>query len=422
MTTNFATIIERLAPFRDKLRKLEQEGTFLFHRQIEGAADSSTQIEGRNVVLLASNNYLGLANHPRVVESVRKGVGRFGFGSGSSRVLAGTMTVHRELEEKLAWFKGTEDCLLYSTGYMANLGVICGLARAGDAVIVDALDHASIIDGVRQSGARMRNFPHGDINELRNKLRSQQATENKLVVVDAVYSMDGDVCDLPSHASIAAEENAIFVADDAHGTGVLGATGRGTCEHFGLTGKIDVMVGTLSKALGGVGGFAVGSRDIISFLRESSRPYIFNTSLPPVCCIAASTAIDVLIDEPQRLQKLRQNADYLRNGLKNIGFDTLDSQITPIIPVLIGDEQKLMQIVKMLLERSIMTSPVMWPACKPNASRIRMSVMATHEKHEQDLVLDVMKDAFTRFGPFDFARGGAAEDFVGLRSEATSLS
>lgn len=413
----FAPVFGRVSPFLTKLHQMEADGTYFWGRQLEAGSAAKTRAAGRDVILLASNNYLGLTTHPKVVAAAQEAVKLYGFGSGSARVLSGTMRAHRELEEKLAWFKGAEDCLLYSTGYMANVGLISSLVGPGDTVILDSLDHASIIDGARMSGARMRVFKHNNLADLRKKLGAVSPERLCLVVADGVFSMDGDLCDLPGLVQLSEKYGFILMLDDAHGTGVLGATGRGTCEHFHLEGRVDLVMGTLSKSLAGVGAFVTGSKDLTFYLRHASRPFIFNTSLPPAACAAASAAIDVLIEEPELLTRLRENADHLRNGLERLGFDTLDSSVTPIIPVLIGDEYKLTRITRRLFERGIMASAVIWPACRKNSSRLRMSVMATHTRDDLDYVLAVMEDIHREFGPFKYVREAAAENFIGLEEE-----
>lgn len=343
-TENLLRVFERAEPFITKLHQMEEEDNYFYFRQLEEASSAHTQVFGKDYILLSSNNYLGLTTHPKVITAATEALSRYGFGSGSARPLSGTMKAHRELEEKLAWFKGKQDCLIYSTGYMANIGLITSLVGAGDTIILDRLSHASIIDGAKMSGAKTRFFKHNDYDDLQHKLASDLSSNKDhlcLVVVDSVYSMDGDVADLPRLAQLSRENRFLLLVDDAHGTGVLGATGRGAVEHFHLEEEIDLVMGTLSKSLGSMGAFVAGDRDLIYYLRHTSRPFIFNTSLPPIACAAASAAIDVLLDEPQLLDKLRANSDYLKSGLQHLGFDTLDSKLTPIIPVLIGSENKL---------------------------------------------------------------------------------
>lgn len=335
----------------------------------------------RELLMLASNNYLGLANDPRIANAVRAAAQAAGAGSGASRHISGSMEAHSLLESRLAAFKGTDAAVLYNTGYMANVGIISALMGPEDAVFSDELNHASIIDGCRMSGSAKEVFRHSDMSDLENRLARSRA-RHKLIVTDAVFSMDGDLAKLGEIVELAHRYDAWTMVDEAHATGVFGRNGRGLVDHLGLTGRIDIIMGTLGKALGGFGAFAAGSRKLVDFLINRSRMLIFTTALPPHVCAGAIAAIDILLSEPERVTRLHQLASAYRGRLSAAGLDLCGS-VTPVVPVRIGPEDRTLAIARMLWESSLFTIAIRPPTVPAGTCRIRTTVMATHS--EKDL-------------------------------------
>ncbi len=373
-------------------------------KEISGSPTAPTvMIEGREALMFCSNSYLGLADHPAVKKAVREAVDRYGLGSGGSRLISGTADVHRRLEKTIAAFKGCEDAIVFTTGYQANVGTITAfmdgvhradvsgfnLFRRPDVILSDELNHASIIDGCRLCRQRTVVYRHRDLKHLESLLKKYRKAR-KLIVTDAVFSMDGDIAPLPGIVRLARGYEATVMIDEAHSTGVLGKTGRGIKEHFHLEGQVEVVMGTLSKALGGLGGYVTGSRELVDFLRISSRSYIFSTAFPPAIAAGVIAAIEEIKKNPGLIDTLWRNVDMLRTGLQKRGFDTLGSE-TPIIPVHIGEEKKAIETARMLLERRIFAPCVRWPAVAHGSGRIRLTVMANHTpEHIQSLL-----EAFT---------------------------
>ncbi len=375
---------------REELDRLEKQDLSRKLRIIDSCDGPTIKIAQDEYILLCSNDYLGLTQHPKVKEKAKEAIERFGCGSGASRLISGTFSLHDELEKRLAEFKKTEAALVFASGYAANLGVISSLAGKGDVIIVDKLNHASIIDGCRLSEADLRVYPHKNMVFLEKILKQTQNKRLRLIITDGVFSMDGDIAPLPEIVDLAEKYNALVMVDDAHGTGVLGKEGRGTVEYFDLDGHIDIQMGTLSKALGSLGGFIAGSNVLIEYLINKARSFIYSTALAPVQVATALASLEVIQTEPQLQLRLLQNVRYLKEGLQSIGFDTMESP-TQIIPVFIGDTAKTMQASKFLYENGIFVPAIRPPTVPKGKSRLRLSLMATHTTVHLDKVLAVFK-------------------------------
>jgi glycine C-acetyltransferase len=349
--------------------------------------------------MYASYSYLGLIGHPRINAAAKAAIDRFGTGTHGVRSLAGSLTLHQELEEKIAEFKGTEAAITYSSGYVTNLTVVSTLVGRGDYVISDKLNHASIVDGCLMSGAKFVRFRHNDMESLEQRLMQADTDGEaaKLVIADSVFSMDGDITDFPRMVQLCRKYNAWLMIDEAHSVGVLGKTGRGIEEHFGMPGSIDIKMGTLSKTIPSVGGYVAGKRDIIEYLRHASRAYIFSAALPPAQAAAAKTAFDVILEEPWRVEKLNANTRRFIDGLKARGFDTLNTQ-TAIVPVLCGSDERAFDITARAQRRDIFVLPVVSPAVPPGLARLRATVTAAHEPADIDHAMEVIGAAGKEVG------------------------
>ena len=374
--------------YRTRLDALARRSLLRRLRTIESAPGTEVELEGHRVLLLSSNNYLDLATHPRVTEAAINAIRRYGVGAGASRLVCGSLRPHRELEERLAAFKRVEAALVFTTGYQANLGLIPTLAEERAVIYADRLCHASLIDGCRLCEASLRIYRHRDHAHLSRLLQKSHAPA--LVVTDGVFSMDGDVAPLPELYKVVGQSDATLVVDDAHGTGVMGETGRGTVEHCGLEGQPIVQMGTLSKALGGLGGFVAGSRDLINYLMNRARPFIYTTALPPALAAAAIAALEVIEAEPERRARLWSLRHRLHEGIRQVGFDTLDSQ-SPIIPLLVGDTDAALALSEALLAHDIYAPAIRPPTIPAGTSRIRMSVTAGHTPEQIDYVLEALR-------------------------------
>jgi 8-amino-7-oxononanoate synthase len=372
--------------FEQELAQREREHQLRRLLRIDSAQGPSVLLDGHSVLLLCSNNYLGLAEHPALTQAAAAAMERYGFGSGASRLISGNSALHEELESRIASFKGSESAMVFNSGYAANTGVIPALAGEGDALFSDELNHASIIDGCRLSRATTLVYRHRDPDHLESLLSASAAARRKVIVTDGVFSMDGDIAPLPDLVLLAERYGAILMLDDAHGTGVLGDRGRGTAEHFGLAGRVPVQMGTLGKALGSFGAYVAGDRDLIRYLLNISRSYIFSTSLPPAVCAASLAALDVLDREPERRQRLWKNRTSLSDGLQAQGIDIGRSE-TPIIPVIVGDAERALAVSRRLLEQGIFAPAIRPPSVPQGSSRIRTTVMATHSDEEIDRVV-----------------------------------
>jgi 8-amino-7-oxononanoate synthase len=337
---------------------------------------------------MCSNDYLGLAGHPALREAACAAMERYGFGSGASRLVSGTSSQHQALEHRIAQFKGTEAALLFNSGYAANTGIIPAVAGAGDVILSDSLNHASIIDGCRLSKAELQVYRHGDVGHVESLLKKSVHARRKLIVTDGVFSMDGDIAPLPELASLAGKYSAILMVDDAHATGVLGKTGRGTTEHFNLTGRVHIQMGTFGKALGSFGAYVTGSRDLIDCLINRSRSFIFSTALPPAVCAASIAALDIIEHEPLLRENLWKNLERFVNGLISLNISTGTSE-TPIVPVMIGDSAKALKAGEKLLEYGIYATAIRPPTVPEGAARIRTTIMATHTDKDIDYALDI---------------------------------
>jgi 8-amino-7-oxononanoate synthase len=363
--------------FSERLAELEASGLRRRLRLIEGPQGPRVQLDGRPVLLLCSNNYLGLADHPRLREAAAEAALELGTSSGASRLISGSMSIHTELERELAEFKGTEAALLFGSGYLANTGVIAALARRGEFVCSDELNHASIIDGCRLAGAETFVYRHADAEHLEWGLR-RAGGRASLIVTDGVFSMDGDVAPLEDLAGLARRHGCRLMVDEAHATGCIGPGGRGSVAAAGLTGEVDVIVGTLGKALGGYGAYVCGSRELTDFLINTARPFIFSTAPPPPAVAAASAALGLLRDEPDRVERLRANAAALRAALEAEGLEPIGSD-SQIVPLLIGEADEAMAICERLLEQGIFAQAIRPPTVPPGTCRLRLTTMATHE-------------------------------------------
>lgn len=368
-----------------------------YTRVIDPAASPEVIKDGKTMIMLGSNNYLGLSTHPVVKNEVKKIVDRYGTGCCSSRILAGTTSLHLQLEEELADFKGTEAALLFSTGYMTMMGTITALMGEKDVVFSDQLNHASIIDGIRLSRAQSRIYKHNDMASLEEQLASAPSGADKLIVTDGVFSMMGSIADLPGIQKLAQKYNAAVMVDDAHGTGVLGKNGRGTLEHYNMEDQIDLSCCTFSKVFSSVGGAVCASRELIEFIRFNSRPYLFTASMPPAVVMAVLASLRVLRNTPELLTQLRANVKFLRENLENLNFNLEPTQ-TPIIPLLIGDGQKAFQMSVELEEEGVYVNPVIPPGVSAESSLIRISVMASLSQEDLECALDKFQLVGKRLG------------------------
>lgn len=380
-------LLDKVAQFTTA-RDLQAAGLYHFFRVIESAQENTVRIGGREVIMLGSNNYLGLTNHPRVKEAAKLALDKYGTGCAGSRFLNGTLDIHLELEEKLARLVGKEAALVFSTGMMVNLGAIFALVGRNDTVIVDRTDHASIIDGTRLSFGQVKKYKHNDMASLAHTL-DVCTTDGKLIVVDGVFSMHGDIAKIPEILDLAERHGAVLMIDDAHGVGVLGAQGRGTADHFGVTGRVPLIMGTFSKSLASVGGFIAADRDTIHYIQHIARSLIFSASMPPASVASVSAAIDVMVEEDWRLKHLWRNTAVMMERLQDAGFDTGPSN-TPIIPAVIGEDLMAFQMCGRLFEEGVFVNPVVSPAVEKGGALIRLSLMATHTEDEVHRAMDIM--------------------------------
>ncbi len=384
-------IFNKCAEYTDP-QKVKDAGVYPYFRVIQSQQDPEVMMDGKKVVMCGSNNYLGLASHPKVKEAASKAVDRYGTGCAGSRFLNGTLDLHVELEEKLAGFFRKEEALVYATGYQTNLGVISALVGRGDVVLSDRQNHASIVDGCRLSYGDLKKFRHNDPKDLERLLVSEK-DRNKLVIVDGVFSMEGDIAPLDEIVALKGKYDFGIMVDDAHGIGVLGKTGRGTAEHFGVEDESDVIMGTYSKSLATIGGFVAASSEIIEFLKHVSRSMMFSASLAPGMAAAVSAALDIIDQEPERRDQLWKNTEKMMEGFTSMGFDIGDAA-TPIIPVIVGDDMLTFQVALMLQEEGVFANPIVSPATPPGRALIRTSFMATHTFEQLDRVLE----AFDKVG------------------------
>jgi glycine C-acetyltransferase len=379
------------------LESLRRQGGALDIRVLAGAQGARASFDGRSVVNLSSNNYLGLTTHPRLRDRALWALERYGVGTGSVRPIAGTMELHEELERRLAEFKRTEAAVVFQSGFTANAGTVSAVLGREDAVVSDELNHASIIDGCRLSRATIKVFPHKDVGAARKILRELPAGQRKLLITDGVFSMDGDVGPLPALCDVAEEVGAIMMVDDAHASGVFGRNGRGTVDHFDAHGRVDIQVGTLSKALGTVGGYVAGTRGLVEFLRQRARPFIFSTSHPPAVVAASIAALDVLLEEPEIIARLWENTRIFKDGLRASGFNTGLSE-SPITPVIVGDSGLATRFSARLFEEGVFAQGMGFPIVPRGKARLRTIVSAAHTREDLQFALDAFKRVGVELG------------------------
>jgi len=391
MAMNKADLFEKCYRFT-KAKELMNVGLYPYFRVIESAQDPVVYMNGKRMIMVGSNNYLGLTNDPRVKEAAIQAIKKYGTGCAGSRFLNGTLDIHVQTEEKLARFVRREAALIFSTGFQVNLGVISALIGKDDVVIIDKMDHASIIDGCRLSFGEIKKYRHNNMESLEKVLQENEG-KAKLVVVDGVFSMEGDIVKLPEVYQLCKKYNARLMVDDAHGIGVLGATGRGTCEHFGLEQEVDLIMGTYSKSLASIGGFIAGDADVIHYIKHFARSLIFSASPPPASVAAVSAAIDIIESEPERIQQLWKNTNRMMKEFKQMGFEIGPTQ-TPIIPIIVGEDELAFKFVMMLQEEGVFANVAVSPAVPPGKALIRTSYMATHT----DEHLDIVCEAFHKVG------------------------
>lgn len=376
----------------DRATRVREQGLYPFFIPLSGEVGAEMEIQGRKIIMLGSNNYLGLTNHPYVKSKACEAIEKYGTGCTGSRFLNGTLDLHVELEIKLAEFLGYERVITFSTGFQTNLGVISTLAHKGDVIFVDRSDHASIIDGTRLSNAKVLKYRHNDMNHLKHLL-GREREHGALVVVDGVFSMEGDLANLPELLPLAHKYGAKVIIDDAHGVGIMGDHGRGTAEYFGVEDQVDILVGTFSKSFACIGGFAAGSDKVLDYIMHVSRPMIFSASLPPAAVATVMAALEIIQKEPERLQLTHNAADRARKGLKQLGYDIGKSE-APIIPIVIGEDMLTFQAWKMLFNAGVFTNAVISPAVPPDGAMLRTSYMSTHT----DEIIDRSLDIFEKIG------------------------
>src|SRR5580698_7427904 len=387
-----------LAYLGEQLEAWKRAGTYQRLRILESESAAESRFDGKDVINLASNNYLGLTTHPKLREAALEATRRYGVGSGAVRTISGTMSLHMQLEERIARFKHVEACVVFQSGFAANAGTVAAVLTPEDHIISDELNHASIIDGCRLSRAKIHVFPHKDVAAAERKLAELDGQPGrKLLITDGVFSMDGDIGPLPGLVEAAERHGAIMMVDDAHSSGVLGNAGRGTIDHFGLHGRVHVQVGTLSKAIGVLGGYVCGSRDLIEFLYHRARPFLFSTSHPPAVAAACLAAFDVLEQEPERIRSLWDNTGYFKQGLAAAGFDTGVSE-TPITPVMVGEAAAAHQLSRELFAAGVLATGIGFPTVAKGKARVRTIVTATHTKGELDQALEVFNKVGKKLG------------------------
>lgn len=388
----------RIAALKQRVDEIRKHDFYFYNQAVEEMLPGAkVRVNGRVMGMYASYSYLGLVGHPRINEAAKRAVDKFGTGTNGVRTLAGTLTIHNELEETIANFKHTESAITYTSGYVTNLTTISSLMGRGDYVFSDKINHASIVDGCLMSGAEFRRFRHNDMEHLEGLLKNAPADVSKLVIADSVFSMDGDIIDLPKIVELSKKYNAWLMIDEAHSVGVLGKKGTGIEEHFGMGDVIDIKMGTLSKTIPSVGGYVAGKKELIDFLRHGSRAYIFSAALPPAQAAAANEAFKVILDEPERLDKLNANTQQFIGGLKSMGFDTLLTE-TAIVPVLCGTDEKAFELTKRCQEQDVFVLPVVSPAVQEGLSRLRATVTAAHDPSDIEHAMDVIYQAGKTMG------------------------
>lgn len=379
-----------------KAEELRSVGLYPYFRTIESAQDTEVTIDGRRMLMLGSNSYMGLTNEPRIKEAAMAAVQKYGSGCAGSRFLNGTLDIHIELEEQIADYLDKEAAIVFTTGYQTNLGVISALVGREDNVFIDRTDHASIVDGARLGFGKTFKFIHNDVADL-DRMLSLSGSRGKMVVVDGIYSMEGDIARLPEIVEVCRKHGAAVFVDDAHSVGVLGRTGNGTADHFGLTDQVDIIGGTFSKSLASIGGYVAADKAVIEYLKHHARALIFSASMAPACVAATQKALEIIINEPERREALWANTHFMLKNLKSMGLDTGDSE-SPIMPVLVGDSERCFAMWRFLHDKGIFVNPVVAPATLPNRALIRLSVMATHTEEQLTRALEVIEEGARRIG------------------------
>ncbi|KAF0107529.1 MAG: Aminotransferase [Anaerolineaceae bacterium] len=391
-------VTRRIKFFTDREKMLRENDLYFYNQPVEEIKGGSrVVVKGREMGMYASYGYLGLLGHPRINAAAKAAVDKFGTGTNGVRTLAGSLTIHTELEETIAGFKHAEAAITYSSGYATNLAVISTLMGRGDYVLSDKLNHASIVDGCLMSGAEFRRFRHNDMADLEHRLQQVPEGVAKMVIADAVFSMDGDVIDFPRVVELCKKYNAWLMMDEAHSLGVLGKTGRGIEEHFDMWDSVDIKMGTLSKTIPSVGGYVAGKKELIQYLRHASRAYIFSAALPPAQAAAANESFKVILDEPWRIEKVNANGQQFINGLKGAGFDTLLTT-TAIVPVLCGSDERAFKLTQACQHKDLFVLPVVSPAVPEGLARLRATVTAAHEPKEIEYALGVIEQAGREIG------------------------
>ena len=398
-----ATRTNPLSYLTDQINELKAKGTHFNLRVLEDEQAPECTFDGKKVINLASNNYLGLTTHPKLREAALEATRKYGVGSGAVRTIAGTMKIHMELEERIARFKNVEACVVFQSGFAANAGTVSAVLGKDDFIISDQLNHASIIDGARLSRAKILVFNHKDLAHAEQQLASiHDQPGRKLLISDGVFSMDGDIGPLPGLCDLAEKYGAIMMVDDAHASGVLGRAGRGTIDHFSVHGRVDIQVGTLSKAIGALGGYVCGTRDLIDFLYHRARPFLFSTSHPPSVAATCIAAFDVLQDEPERIENLWENTRFWKKELALLGFDiggkTTPASETPITPIIIGDGARTMEFSRELFKDGVFATGITFPTVPEGKARVRTIMTATHTEEELERALEVLKKVGNRMG------------------------
>ena len=371
--------------------KVKDQGYYPYFIPFSGGDDNTMEYEGEEKIMIGSNSYLGLTHHPRVVKAAQEATEEYGTGRTGSRFLNGTMDIHREFENELADFVGKDSALVFSTGYLVNLGVISTLLGRKDYLILDRLDHASIIDGSILSRANILRYEHNNMDDLERKLQKVPEDRGAMIIVDGIFSMEGSIAKLPQIAELADQYDVRLMVDDAHSLGVLGPLGNGTAAHFGITDKVDLIMGTFSKSFAAIGGFIAGDDEVIDYIKHNARAFIFTASLPPSVVASTREALKIIKEDEERRERLWEISDYMRENLQQIGFDTSDSE-TPVVPVVVGDNDKTFQLWKRLFDENIYTNAVVSPAVPSNSSRLRTSYIATHTDEQLDYVLEKFEE------------------------------
>lgn len=388
---------DRIDAVNQRANRMKENNTFFWLKTIENSSQPRVLVDQKEKIMLASYNYLALIDHPKLKEAGIKAIERYGTGTSGVRFLSGTTEIHKKLEAKIASFKGADDAITYTSGYVTNIAAVTSLYQKDDLVVIDKIDHASIIDGCMLSGARYKTFLHNDMTRLENILKDSDNFVNKIIIVDGVYSMDGDVANLPEISRLAKKYHAKVMVDEAHSIGVLGKTGHGIEEYFGLENAVDIHMGTLSKTIPSVGGYIAGDKNMIDYLRHNSRPFIFSAPIPPVNAAVAVAALEVIEEEPERVQNLHKNMERFRKGIKSMGYN-IGASVTAIIPIIIGEEEETLQLCKIVNEQGVFICPILFPAVSKGTSRLRSHILTNHRLEDIDEALDIFEKAGKQLG------------------------